>query len=138
LCRLTNSPYNAAVRTIFVTIGLGLLLGACGSSETAMDMSVLDLADLSQNITSTCGQPGDTGNAKGIGKFCQTQADCSSTSGTICTHPFHPETYYCTLPCQTPGPDPTTCGDGTVCACDPAAPTSCGCIPVGCVGPMDG
>src|SRR5690348_15904783 len=78
--------------------------------DLAMDLAVpVDLTPLS----SSCGMPGDPGNANGIGKFCMVQGDCAG--GTICTHAFSADDYFCTAAC-TAGSN-TICGAGASCQC---------------------
>jgi hypothetical protein len=96
--------------------------------DLAMDLAVP--ADLTP-LSSSCGMPGDTGNANGIGKFCVVQGDC--TGGTICTHAFSADDYFCTAAC-TAGSN-TICGTGASCQC---TGQGCGCVPDACVGMPQG
>jgi hypothetical protein len=84
-------------------------------------------------LVSRCGHPGDTGNAKHIGQFCDGTHDCPQ--GLICSHTFMMDTYFCTFPCSgctggaTECADVATCGEDTVCAMNSLGS---GCVPVSC------
>jgi len=77
----------------------------------------------------TCGNPGDLGNELGIGKFCQTIADCSSTPmASICSNLGDVTTFFCTRTCQSTG-SADQCGTGAQCVCS----GGCGCVPNTCL-----
>lgn len=112
-----------------------LALSACGTDAASeMDLghdlsaAAVDMRPV-RDLTfySTCGHPGDPGNSIGVGKYCEVQGDCS-TGGTVCSHPFSPEDYFCTLPCS---PGTPTCGENANCVCQNK---QCGCLPVACGG----
>src|SRR5262249_44167117 len=90
--------------------------------DLSMDMAVEDLT-----FVSSCGTPGDPGNAKGVGKFCSVQGDC--LQGTICTHAFSADDYFCTIPCSSRGAA-DQCGTGAGCTCSTGG---CGCVPAACL-----
>jgi hypothetical protein len=104
---------------------------------TALDFSTppptFDLAtpagslDLAAQLS--CGKPGDPGNALGVGKYCDTLADCSgNTLATLCATIGLPTAHFCTMQC-----DPNTvgaCGDMANCLCQGVG--RCGCIPTYC------
>src|SRR5438045_234705 len=103
-----------------------LFVGGCGSkTAVSTDLSVVG-GDLSVN--STCGHFGDTGNSKGIGKFCIGLTDCNDPN-LVCGHPFHPDTYFCTKDCTVLPVDTAACGEDTFCQCDALG---CGCTPAAC------
>lgn len=127
---------------------LGLVLGvlfatACGGGSGGGDMAA-PAPDLTMRSTgsgdlgaimSQCGQPGDKGNALGVGSFCTTSADCAGNSdANICTHAFDSTVYFCTLFCSKTGAA-NQCGDGATCECMSAG---CGCTPNACLGTDDG
>ena len=90
---------------------VALVAGGCGSStpapspDLAMSMSGGDMT-----VYSLCGHPGDTGNSKGVGRYCMTSPECSAgpmatVCSTLMTIPQGP-IYFCTFPCDpTPPPD---------------------------------
>jgi hypothetical protein len=126
---------------LFVLVALGWTGAGCGSDTTSSpdlaagaDLSVsLDLTPPDDLVfSSSCGQPGDPGNALGVGKFCVMQTDCKN--GTICTHPFNPSVYFCTMSCSSGGAA-TQCGDNAICQCQSG---QCGCVPAICAGLPEG
>lgn len=81
---------------------------------------------------SDCGFPGDEGNELGIGKFCASLSDCSSTaSAPLCSSLGDPNTHFCTKTCSMGSTG--TCGTGAECVCDSS--NRCGCTPTVCLGP---
>ena len=75
----------------------------------------------------TCGQPGDTGNDLGIGRYCTAHSDCAGQPADICASAFN-----VSLPpvCIVAPCDGTTnCGAGASCAC---GALGCGCLPNAC------
>ncbi len=98
-----------------------------GSKDTGVDAVSL----------SECGHPGDRGNELGVGKFCQTTADCASnTKATLCTTIADNVNFFCTASCRSTGAA-DQCGTGASCACQNG---QCGCHPDSCGGapPADG
>lgn len=84
-------------------------------------------------FTSSCGNPGDLGNDLGIGKFCGTISDCSTTTAApLCSSLGDPTTHFCTKTCQSSG-SATQCGTGAQCECN--AGNQCGCTPTSCLAP---
>jgi len=68
-------------------------------------------------------RPGvDTGNALGVGKYCDDRSDCSGQPAGICAVLGAPDAHFCTKACS----DGDACGDDATCACDG---TQCGCVP---------
>jgi hypothetical protein len=131
--------YDRRMR-IFAFVGL-LLVAACGSSTVtndlgtgSPDLSASSPADLF--FASSCGHPGDKGNSKGIGQFCMDSNDCPS--GLLCSSLFHPGTFFCTVATTcSPPVDTSTCGENTVCQCDPTL-GACGCTPTACAATPQG
>jgi hypothetical protein len=90
-------------------------------------------------ILSSCGQPGDTGNSKGVGKFCRLISECEGDTN-ICSSlgngqtPSADDTYFCTIyPCQQDaGAD--VCGENATCVCGTGGGnTGCACTPNRCL-----
>ena len=112
-----------------------LVVGPLGCDETG----VTQQPDLSVVLLSSCGQPGDSGNSKGVGKFCQLLSDCEGDTN-ICSSlgngmtPSADDTYFCTIyPCQQDaGAD--VCGENATCVCGNAGSSSgCACTPNRCL-----
>jgi hypothetical protein len=129
------------MKIVFVVLVAGLSAVGCGSDPApAPDMAVAADLSASPDLTmaedlassSSCGQPGDPGNALGVGKYCTGQGDCGA--GTICTHLFDPTVYFCTKACSSNGAS-NQCGDGAVCQCQSV---QCGCVPAVCVSLPEG
>jgi hypothetical protein len=116
-------------------LALVLSLGGCGDSGGGDDMAAPPDMTMGGDMTlvSKCGHPGDTGNSKHIGQFCDDNTPCPM--GTICSHMFMDDTFFCTFPCSAcPGgasecQDVATCGENTVCA---ANNLGSGCVPMSC------
>ena len=82
---------------------------------------------------SDCGKPGDVGNELGIGQFCASLGDCSTTmSAPLCSSLGDRNTHFCTKTCTNGGPT-TQCGTGAECTCN--ASNQCGCTPSVCLTP---
>lgn len=80
---------------------------------------------------STCGHPGDVGNEMGVGKFCASLSDCSSSqTSPLCSSIGDKTTHFCTHTCQANGPA-NQCGTGAECTCN--ASNQCGCTPSSCL-----
>ena len=126
----------------YVFLALGAAGAGCGSDTNSSADLATEAPDLSASpdltpppdlvFSSSCGQPGDPGNALGVGKYCVMQTDCMS--GTICTHPFNASVYFCTMPCSDTGAA-TQCGDGALCQCQNG---QCGCVPAMCAALPEG
>jgi hypothetical protein len=113
------------MRAVFIFLSLITFVAACdngstppgtgGGGEMGPDMAFL----------SACGHPGDTGNNKGVGKFCMTDDDCAGNEASICssinndTAPPEQRTFFCVKPlCATTWSSDDIkdyCGDGAVC-----------------------
>jgi hypothetical protein len=97
-------------------------------------------ADMAAPLSS-CGHPGDVGNALGVGKFCSTIAQCTvaGLKTTICSAlgngsaPSASDTYFCTIfPCHLDG-GMAECGDKASCVCGSGTGGSgCACTPTSC------
>ncbi len=117
-----------------IALGALLLVAACGSGNNAQDMSV--------NVLSACGHPGDTGNGKGVGKFCTGQNDCvlGGMATNFCSafgnavQPSADDTYFCTIyPCN-PDAGVVECGENATCLCgSQGGTTGCACTPNSCL-----
>ena len=79
---------------------------------------------------SDCGFPGDEGNELGIGKFCDSQADCVEVNLPFCSSFGDPNTHFCTKLCDEGSTD--QCGTDTECTCNSGG--QCGCTPSVCLG----
>ena len=112
---------------------LALVAVGCGSSTSSQDLAVADMTATSGvDMFSVCGKPGDTGNSKGVGKYCTDPAGTMCPSGTVCSTLMEPPqgtTYFCTIPCDINNPG-TTCGENATCTC--LSGNTCGCVPDDC------
>jgi hypothetical protein len=82
-------------------------------------------------LFSKCGNPGDTGNELGIGKFCTSLGDCSnSPNAPLCSILGDRDTHFCTKTCSSTGPA-NQCGTATQCTCNSG--NQCGCTPTACL-----
>ncbi len=127
-----------------------LLVAACGSSspdQSSTDLAGADLAHVTPpgsdlatppgsdlatlpgaDLASSglcCGQPGDTGNELGVGKYCGQITDCSGQAN-LCASLGDPKLHFCTMICQQGG----NCGSGATCQCQGG---QCGCFPNSCL-----
>jgi hypothetical protein len=117
------------------TVVLIFLVACAGSGEGKpaghADASPPDATPADAFATS-CGKPGDQGNELGVGKFCATLNDCSSTpSAGLCSNLGDQTTFFCTRICQQSGAA-DQCGTGATCTCDPNG-AGCGCTPDVCL-----
>jgi hypothetical protein len=116
---------NAAMR-MFQLVAI-LAIAACGSSSTSHP-------DAKSNVDaffSACGQPGDVGNDKGIGKFCKVLSDCQGNmSATLCSILGDSTTHFCTTTCSSTG-SADQCGMNAMCTCNSS--NQCGCTPNACL-----
>lgn len=99
-----------------------------GSGASGSGASNGSSGDGSGSTTSLhgCVKPGDKGNEKGIGAYCEKTADCGS--GLLCTKDFgatDSEPWFCTTPCT----DDAACGTGAVCYAEARGK---GCLPTVC------
>ena len=100
---------------------------ACGGDEGATKVPDASV----DAFESDCGKPGDPGNELGIGKFCASLNDCSTTqSAPLCSSLGDPNTHFCTKTCPMGSTD--ACGAGAECTCDDN--NRCGCTPSACLG----
>ena len=106
-------------------ITMVVLLGACGGGGSAAPDAAPD------SFNSICGKPGDMGNEIGVGKFCGSLSDCSSTTGAkLCSTIGDATTHFCTKTCPMGSTD--QCGTGATCVCNGS--NQCGCTPNSCLG----
>ena len=111
------------MNAIKITMALALIAG-CGNSgdgASAPDGSTSGLA-------TTCGHPGDPGNALGVGKYCAQISDCSGLTAGICAILGDPNAHFCTKTCAMGSTD--ACGSEATCACQGG---QCGCVPNACL-----
>ena len=112
------------IKRLAIIIGLA----ACGGGSST---PAVDAAPEADAFESDCGRPGDVGNELGIGKFCASQADCSTTQeAPLCSSLGDRNTHFCTKTCQMGGPA-NQCGTATECVCN--ANNQCGCTPSSCL-----
>ena len=108
------------------------MVGGCGDSSTKADMAIVVGPDM--ELFSACGHPGDTGNSKNIGQYCDNNTPCPGS--LLCSNlengslPANQQVYFCTTTCPTAGPDLTICGENATCACKSAG---CACVPNVCL-----
>jgi hypothetical protein len=81
--------------------------------------------DMAGNAGLCCGQPGDTGNELGVGKYCNGFGDCTGMAN-LCANLGDPQLHFCTMVCQMGG----NCGAGAACQCQGS---QCGCLPNSCL-----
>jgi hypothetical protein len=114
--------------------GLALSFG-CSDSGSSADMTPAQTGDMAQR--SCCGYPGDTGNSKGVGRYCTSNTDpaCRSSGlpANICStaegNPNRP-TFFCTMACSG-DTDTTTCGENAKCTKNSSG--LYGCVPQACL-----
>jgi hypothetical protein len=130
---------------------LGLLLAAgCSSSSAGGTTDAGTSQDSCAPIDgSICGQPCQSGNALGVGAFCNNITDCTQLpQAHLCGTLGNPNAHFCTFRCSFPpeagaaedggdaggsgSPFPTNCGSGATCTCDNSG--NCGCTPNMCLG----
>lgn len=113
----------------FVVLSGLLLTAACGDDGGKGGGGHPDASI--DAFTSLCGHPGDPGNEMGVGKFCASISDCSSSqSAPLCSSLGDPMTHFCTHTCSSTGPA-TQCGTGAECTCNSS--NQCGCTPSACL-----
>lgn len=106
----------------------GLLLAACGDDGGKASNHPDAAVDA---FTSICGHPGDMGNEQGVGKFCASISDCSSSQmAPLCSSLGDPTTHFCTHTCSSTG-SATQCGADATCTCNNS--NQCGCTPNACL-----
>ena len=113
---------------------VALVAAGCGSDTTSSSAQDLSMSMTGGDIAvySLCGHPGDSGNSKGVGKYCMDSTMCSGQAASVCstlqTIPQGP-VYFCTLPCS-PSATTSVCAENSTCTClDPNNPLLCGCVP---------
>src|SRR5262245_52761377 len=114
---------------------VALVVVGCGSgTPTPMaDLATPVMSGGDMTVYSLCGHPGDTGNSKGVGKYCMTSTECgggqmASVCSTLMPIQQGP-VYFCTFPCD-PNATTSACGENSTCTCLSAAqPNLCGCVP---------
>lgn len=82
---------------------------------------------------SKCGNPGDTGNALGVGRYCNGVLDCKGTKNApLCSIAGDKDTHFCTKMCDPKKSAADECGSADMgCACDDSG--QCGCTPSSCL-----
>ena len=98
--------------------------GCTDGAPSGADMAV-GAADLL--FDTSCGRPGNVGNALGVGRFCESFGECSVTPlARICAAIDDPRKHFCTMVCDPKMP--SACGDGATCRCEQL----CLCTPAAC------
>ncbi len=111
-----------------------LALAGCSSSDSpATTPDAAGGAGGQADAGTSCGKPGDPGNALGVGKYCQALSDCKGNGkATLCaTLGGDPTQTFCTMMCVVAtdgGADP--CAAGATCSCQGG---QCGCTPDVCL-----
>jgi hypothetical protein len=115
---------------------VALVAVGCGSSPSGGDMSMaasdLAMSSSGSDMFSVCGHPGDTGNSKGVGKYCTDPGGSMCPAGTVCSTLMQPPqgtTYFCTIPCNI-NDTTNVCGENATCTC--LSGNACGCVPDDC------
>jgi len=118
----------------------GRRLGAVGVTIVAIVLAVACSSSSSSGGSndaggtgSVCGNPGDMGNALGVGQYCTKQGTCPATAPICSTienpdQPADKQTFICIATCSPCSP-PGTCGTGASCVCNSKG---CGCVPDTC------
>jgi hypothetical protein len=120
-----------AIRSSIIAAIVVLWSSACGGGSGGK-MEQVDAPE-ADAFASDCGKPGDPGNELGIGKFCASLGDCSTTQAApLCSSLGDMNTHFCTKTCQSTGPA-DQCGTGAECVCN--ASNQCGCTPSTCLAP---
>lgn len=93
--------------------------------------------DAGADVEYQCGiGPGTMGNSKGVGKYCESIADCSGQEASICAVLGDPTAHFCTKVCDAAMPADVQCGETASCSCNGGGP--CGCTPLACASPDGG
>jgi hypothetical protein len=118
---------------IVTLVSFGAVVGCGGDTtqSTGADMA-MSMMPGDMTMQSVCGHPGDTGNSLGVGKYCQTSADCAGKMASACSTIMPPPqgpAFFCTMLCDI---NSTTnmCGENATCTC--LSPGVCGCVPDTC------
>ncbi len=107
-----------------------LFIASCDGGGKA---SPPDAASTADAYFSNCGHPGDLGNEMGVGKFCASLQDCSTSgSSPLCSSLGDNTTHFCTHTCRSTDPA-SVCGTAAKCTCNSS--NQCGCTPSVCLGP---
>lgn len=124
---LRSTAFSLCFGACFGLLGFSILHG-CGNSGTNPTPTT-DLAS-----QSCCGKPGDVGNSKGVGKYCNdpTGVQCRGNVANVCSvigdAPTR-KTTFCTVQC-----DPAVqgfCGENASCTYD-SVNKAYGCTPDSC------
>jgi hypothetical protein len=107
-------------------LALLALAFACGGDDDDGGNAIDAAPDA---VESFCGFPGDVGNSKGVGKFCNTIGDCSGQEANLCATLGDPMAHFCTAICDPAMPVADECGEDTTCEC---SGSNCGCTPTSC------
>lgn len=145
----------AYLGVIFAIFGIGIIVAGCsdettgtstgnagnggnsGSSSSGDGGSGGTIADAGTDAAEyQCGVgPGTMGNSKGVGKYCDSIADCSGQEASICAVLGDPTAHFCTKVCSASMPSDVQCGENADCSCNGGP---CGCTPASCGGSPDG
>ncbi len=117
------------MRVAPIIVAIAFVLAACGGGGKDWPPD----APAADAYFSNCGHPGDLGNEMGVGKFCASLSDCStSQSSPLCSSLGDNTTHFCTHTCRSTDPA-GVCGTGAECTCNSS--NQCGCTPSVCLGP---
>jgi predicted small secreted protein len=113
-------------------------VAGCSTSSGSGAGSDTDAGSCAPLDASSCGQPCQKGNSKGVGAFCSGLTCANNGAATLCANAGSPSDHFCTFMCSPADagsgdaapPYPTDCGEGAQCACQGGA---CGCIPNSCL-----
>jgi hypothetical protein len=127
---------------ILAAFALAMLVCGCGGDNNPTDMSTDTLSSMDLSML-MCGQPGDTGNSKHVGAYCDGTSAYPCPPGTVCASGFFSGAKFCTIPapCNCPSGmgcvDTTTCGPMTVCVYSSTF-SAAGCVPAACAPTPNG
>ena len=124
------------------SLALGLLLclgcGGSGGSNTPSDLAMAPPRDMAMGkdmaAVICCGKPGEKGNAIGVGKYCESLAECiDNPRAKLCATLGGDDRYrFCTFVCDPKADGGNICGDNASCQCDNG---QCACTPSFCINP---
>jgi hypothetical protein len=138
------------MRQLLTCVCFAFIVG-CGGGSTppggtggngGMDMAMPTMIGPDMAFASACGHPGDKGNSKGVGKFCETNDDCSGLEAGLCSTINNkdggtdPNTFFCVKAFCNPSAPATDitdfCGENATCLKNALGAA---CVPVQCAPP---
>lgn len=101
--------------------------GACGAG-VCQAITSPDFGSICVCVPGSCGNPGDAGNELGVGRYCDTTADCAGLPASVCAFAYDGSLpHVCIVaPCD----GATNCGASATCTCNALG---CGCLPDACL-----